>query len=707
MQLTFKHCNNIDFGEVEIKERALNIKHAINGTGKSSIAKAIAAAISDSQKGTKDLSRLLPYKHQGSKNIAPLVIGYEPIKNIAVFDENYINTLLFQSDELVKGSFDIFVRGEAYEKGMAEIDQLLIQMKNSLNEDPELSELLKDFDEIVTAFGRDVKGGKIHASSPLNQAFKDGNRVANIPAGLEIYSKYIQHQNNYKWVGWQQDGAAFLDIADDCPFCAGAAKEKHETIRKVSEVYNPRDIQNLNKIVQVFSSLSKYFSESTADKIAGFVSKLEGRTAEEEAFLIDVKDQISRLRTRLLAARSLGFASMKDVGKVIDVLNETKINLDLYVHLQSEATRTKVDKVNDELDKLLSVAGKLQGGVARQRALIELLVKANGDHINNFLKNAGYSYHVILKPDQNGEYRLKLEHNDVEGEISEVKSRLSFGERNAFALVLFMFDALKKNADLVILDDPISSFDKNKKYAIMEMLFTGKEASSFMGKTVLMLTHDFDPVVDIIRHHRRQFGSVTATFLENKSGVLSEIPIEKDDIQTFVDINLSNIDSQISGIHKAIYLRRFVEVNSRRFPAAFAMLSSLIHRRPWPTIREVNGQGELEDRKMTEAEFEASSKEIIDFYPGFNYQALYDQIKDDMQLKALYEASESNYEKLHLYRMIFEEKEDHINSKVITKFINQAFHIENDYIYQLNPRKYQMVPQYVIDECDKHIELIK
>lgn len=80
--------------------------------------------------------------------------------------------------------------------------------------------------------------------------------------------------------------------------------------------------------------------------------------------------------------------------------------------------------------------------------------------------------------------------------ISNVKSRLSYGERNAFALVLFMYSQLKENADLIILDDPISSFDKNKKYAIIAMLFRGEH--SFRGRTVMMLTHDFDPIVDLI-----------------------------------------------------------------------------------------------------------------------------------------------------------------------------------------------------------------
>jgi wobble nucleotide-excising tRNase len=40
-----------------------------------------------------------------------------------------------------------------------------------------------------------------------------------------------------------------------------------------------------------------------------------------------------------------------------------------------------------------------------------------------------------------------------------------------------MYETLSKNSDLIILDDPISSFDKNKKYAILQMLF--RETLSF------------------------------------------------------------------------------------------------------------------------------------------------------------------------------------------------------------------------------------
>ena len=55
--------------------------------------------------------------------------------------------------------------------------------------------------------------------------------------------------------------------------------------------------------------------------------------------------------------------------------------------------------------------------------------------------------------------------------VSDIIKHLSWGERNAFALVLFMHYALSNKPKLIILDDPISSFDTNKKYAIINRLF--------------------------------------------------------------------------------------------------------------------------------------------------------------------------------------------------------------------------------------------
>ena len=61
MNIQIQNCNNILNGTVNIVEDALNIKYAINGTGKSTIAKAIFA---ESQQDTDALKLLKPYQFQ-------------------------------------------------------------------------------------------------------------------------------------------------------------------------------------------------------------------------------------------------------------------------------------------------------------------------------------------------------------------------------------------------------------------------------------------------------------------------------------------------------------------------------------------------------------------------------------------------------------------------------------------------------------------
>lgn len=697
MEVKITNCNNIDYGVIQIQDKKLNIKHAINGTGKSTIARSIFNAVEDAKTGGKTLLTMIPFKNRGAKDSSNSVVGCETIKNIKIFDERYLNDIAFQPDELIKGSFDIFVRGEEYEAGIKEIEQLVAAMKNTLIGDAEITELIRDFDEIVNAFGKPVKAG-LHGSSAMSQAFKGGNNVINIPDGLEPYKSFIQHNENYKWMKWQNDGSAFSEITDDCPFCTNDTKLKKAIIKKVAEVYKPKVIENLNKIISTFKSLEKYFSEDTIKRIDSFVTKVDGYTEDESSYLVGVKDQIERLKEKFSAIRHLGFGALKDVDKVIELLSNLKIDLDLYPHLVSDATKSKVAIVNKEITNLSETAGKLQGSVARQKTLIAKIVEENGIAINNFLKNAGYRYHVKIV-DEKDEYRLKLEHDDIEGEVTDAKLRLSFGERNAFALVLFMFDALKAQPDLIILDDPISSFDKNKKYAVMEMLFN-KGKQSLSNSTVLMLTHDFEPLVDLVHHHSDRFNTPYASFLENKSGQLTEKIIEKEDIKTFVDINLYNLQQDIHQLNKLVYLRRYYEVTNRK-DHTFDVVSSLFHKRDVPNCYE---NGKL--REMSPEEIEKGTDGIKSHIKDFDYKALLDITKNDVEMRRLFESTGSNYEKLHIYRIIFDDKIDKINSKVITKFINQAFHIENDYIYQLNPRDYQMVPEYVIDECKISIQAL-
>tara|TARA_R110001583_G_scaffold8354_4_gene40127 strand:+ start:1017 stop:3137 length:2121 start_codon:yes stop_codon:yes gene_type:complete len=705
LEIEINNCNNIDHGKVSLVHNRLNIKYAINGTGKSTLSKAICKSIQDRLSGTNELIGLTPFKAINNDVVNPNVLGCDDLNSVKVFDETYINEFVYQPDELLKGSFDILIRDESYESVMSEIEDLVTDIKTHFSDDPDIENLIKDFKELSDSFGKSVKKG-IHASSVLAKAFKGGNKVSHIPDGLEVYKNFIQADDNVKWVKWQVEGNQFVDRSDNCPYCISEVTELKETIKKVGETYDSKSIENLNKIISVFERLEDYFSEDTKVTISSFIGSIEGYDDDQIAFLMEIKEQANRLSSRFNQLKNIGFMSFKDVDIVIDELKRYSINSVLYSHLQSDKILEKVSDVNCSIENLINKAGLLQGKISIQKKHIEELVRDNKVSINSFLKNAGYKYEVDLLEDPTGYHRLKLLHTELsEGEVTEVRNRLSYGECNAFALVLFMFDAVKSNPDLIVLDDPISSFDKNKKYAIIEMLFCRERnfRGNFIGKTVLLLSHDFEPIVDMIFHHSVRFDQPYASFIENRLGQLKEIEIEKSDIQTFMDINTQNIQASESVIEKLVYLRRTYEVMNEK-GMAYQLLSNIFHKREIPLIFDILINDQPSAREMAEQEIEVAMSELFTYIPDFNYTSVIELITNDEAMKDLYKASSNNYEKLHIYRIIFDDKDDAIEASTIQKFINQAFHIENDYIYQLNPAKYQTVPQYVIDECDEFID---
>ena len=85
--------------------------------------------------------------------------------------------------------------------------------------------------------------------------------------------------------------------------------------------------------------------------------------------------------------------------------------------------------------------------------------------------------------------------------------------------------------------------------------------------------------------------------------------------------------------------------------------------------------------------------------------SILNRIMDDGEMIRSYQASTNNYEKLQLYRIIAsgDRSVDDGSSDVVKKFINETYHIENDYLFQLNPCEYEIVPEFIIKECDDYI----
>jgi len=697
MEITISNCNNIDLGTVHIEEGKLNIKYAINGTGKSTIALALTSMV----KG-EDLSYLRPFKYNDD-NIEehnPSVSSDVVINKIAIFNENYINTYAFKKGELLEKSFEIFVKTDKYDEHMQEINNLIASIQTTFKDDPELEILIEDLGIFVDSFGKTQSG--YSKSGDLGKSIGKGNKLENIPAELTAYAPYLKYTGtNIKWLKWQSQGHAYLDITDKCPYCVSTISTPKETILKVSAEYDVKYLTTLSKILEVFEFLKAYFSDETKESVKSITVNTNGITDEQINYLKRLKEEVFQLREKLYGLKYLGFNTLKDVDRVLDALNGKKIDLNFYPQLNSDYTKSKIDNINSSLDIIIEKAGQLQGQIAQQKNEIKRTIEKYSTEINGFLSSAGYQYEVSIEPSADDNYRLILKFNGGTNEISDVKSHLSYGERNAFALVLFMYQTLKEKSDFIILDDPISSFDYNKKYAIMSMLFMGE--TSMRGKTVLMLTHDFEPVIDSIYNLPHLFQpAAKASFIGNVANVLNEKPIVKSDIKSCITVCKSNIANSTDIIHKLIYCRRLLEMQDDK-NMAWQLVSNVFHKNR--DIPKIQPQGETELRDMTPEEIEAATEVIRTDIPDFDYTVVYPRTKNVADMINLYRNSNSGYEKVQVYRVIYDG--DLKTGSTLKKYVDETFHVQNDYLFQLNPREYKIVPQYVLDFCDNDIDILE
>jgi len=310
-----------------------------------------------------------------------------------------------------------------------------------------------------------------------------------------------------------------------------------------------------------------------------------------EAQLAKLGAEARYLHDRLTAIVSFNGSSV-DRDNIADL--ETKLK-DMKVDLRAcdsyftaALTKNEMQTINAEIDSLLEKVGTLKGEIGKYNKHIQDKINDRKQDINDFLNLAGfkYTFEVEVSGENNAKALLKFILPDGKpGDVQSPGSHLSWGEKHSFALILFMFDAIRNDAKLVILDDPISSFDSNKKYAIINRLFkTGEKGNSLYERTVVMLTHDFEPVIDYIQTSsgRQTPTSVCANYFENKDGQLQCTPICKDDDLMSSVVLLKELarDDNIDIAARIGCLRKFIEhqyKDPKSESDAYNILSSVYH----------------------------------------------------------------------------------------------------------------------------------
>lgn len=697
--IQIRNCNNIKNGTIRIEPNKLNIKYGINGTGKTTIANAIKYSVKEDK--LQDLQSYYS-TDKASIEVSP------KFNKILVFNEEFINQVVFVEDEVIENSFEVFLKTPDYEAKKRQLDEHLKILREIVVEDSEIVDLKNKLMTINGKFSR-TSTGKLSTAGVLKSLLSKQN-LYNIPTELESYRPFIENaDNNIAWIDWVNKGEAFDNI-DCCPYCSEGLKENHIQKKEIfKKTYKKKDSQNLKEILELVQELKEFISDEKYNDLIKYIKSetpddvikmIVGKLTTELDLLISRFDAISDF-----GRKNIAMANISDIEQQI---SHMEIPVDIFEIFRGEKLLNIFSIINEKIVQLKGEVSSLKKEMGELKGLLLATINASQMDINDFLKTAGINYEIEIRAEDetNSKTILKQCFSDEKSNVENIREHLSWGEKNAFSLILFMYYAHMQNADLIILDDPVSSFDSNKKYAILHRMFKnmGKQQISLLDKTVLLLTHDFEPITDFIVVGKMSKDNAVASFVWNENGIVAEQIIDPEDDVCIITEEYANIarKSDINIVSRVAFLRKLCELNGCQgeWGEAYEILSCLVHA---SGIRRKLANDTYVD--MDDTEIESGMSKIKEFILGFDFEEYKDSTYTISGIKTLYECENKAYLKIQLFRAICEIAGDTIKLSPFDdgwyKFIDETYHIENDYLHYLDILKFNIVPNYISNKVEE------
>lgn len=688
MKVKYENVGAIKKGEISITKNLLNVKYGMNGVGKSTISKGLSLKISGN--GLEELTT------HGSDE-SPVVELSEPIGNVLVFNEEYIADKLFKED-VMNNSFEIVINTKEYREKTQKIESLITEAMLKIREvnfasvTSKLSGFINNFpvekDPKKSANIYSVKG-----STKLQRGRKVSNIKDNIEPIIANYSKVLTRLNNHEWLTWFGKGYEFVND-NECPYCISTLPDNFSEIEKVlKDKFKSPTLKQYVGSKEIVSNISPFVDDNMSSILVEVVNSdhdlpqdiLEGIFTLVETF----QNELDKIIT-LQNLNAEKFKQMQEQKSLKDFLSDNKLNLNLYGKLD-DSVLNGIIKVNESIEDIIKKDSELSALTDDFTKHITEIVSNNEKYINDFLKIAGIPYYVKIES-VNEKYKTIIvptkQINQVDGLC------LSYGEKNALSLVLFSLEA--ENYELIILDDPVSSFDSNKKYAIMYYLFSSDDAI-FAKKTVLLLTHDFELVVDL--HFKNQLKRLDrkAHYILSSDNELNEIEISKQKIKsTLARWECKVKDEKLSKVIRVVNLRKLLQYSGDRNHHAIDILSSLTHTDEEPMrLSESNTKVSIPEKQVKKG-----TEIIKKYFSDFDYDTYLQHFLDIEKLKNAYQSSSSSIEKLQLLRVLVTLSKKNVESIVFFDFLTMHYHVENNEMMSLDDNDYDLIPNYIMELAD-------
>lgn len=718
MKINVENLGTIKKGNISLKLNNLNVKYGLNGTGKSTLSKGIVAMI----KGNS----LNEYRNYYS-NSDPIVdindndnTGKQ-FKSVVIFNDDYVSQYLYKESDIARNTYEIFINTKEYQNRLKEMNDILNDLVLSFKSE-DINSLLIQLQDIVHdfKFNKQKKGEKvpqISGTSVIAKGRKAENVLEKLDKQIVDYTDYFKSSNSNGWLKWFNEGENYL-IKDECPYCLNSLDRKKFSIKQrlIKNACDNSALKNNNQMKDHYSKIIDILNneqKQSFDKVVNSSNTLEEK---DQKIVYNVINLFSKEVEKIKSLQSVNATMVRrkyEEGDLTEFLQSNKLMIELFSNSENEKIAKIKDaaiKLNNSIDKTLQQQKELDKIVQKFSNNIAKTVEGKAQDINEFLKVAGIPYKISIQSVSDELYKTSLIPVNCTEKNCPSKVSLSYGEKNCISLILFAYDAIANENDLIILDDPISSFDNNKKFAMLYYLFA-KENALFDNKTVLMFTHDFEIIEDLMFKNKLNGKDIKNNYLANISCayvyitqefILSEINILKNNIKsTIKKWRMYARDNNKSLLCRLTNLRKYCEYIKRTEPESkcgtkrdtYEIISDLEHLRDTSRIT-----GEKMDKAIIF---------IKEFIKDFDYDKSLKQYKDIKKLKRWYKNAKSANEKLQIIRIFIDVlslSQNVETDNVFFDFVTQTFHIENNELFSLDEEKYERVPKYIISACDEFID---
>lgn len=710
-------------GKISINANQLNIKFGSNGIGKTTIIKALKYKIN----GEQDLKTIITsFDNPG---IEPSCEVTEEIQNLTIYDKTYFDKLFTKREDLLNDTYQFAIKDDTYDK---EVELINASLKKvcEISERIEFNNLIQLYNELTAkSFVEYKKKGKgINSRNSLFSAFStNGIDLKSLDSNSPIFefSKYMSSPYRASWLKWIESYDQKWTIDDICPFCGQKFKKENftlkENIEEIEKFGTSKEVSEHNKEQKYITDSASYCSDSSIKTNISKINSLTGKADKDtfiplQEFIDEIKSEIEKInKIRGQGAIALFNAFLnnnKKFAKLIDYIKSLKLNDKILcvASTQNDSQCDLVKVLNSEIDSLIEMAESFKSTLCELTEKLAVKIANNEKIINNFLKIAGLPYQVNIHGESDENFKTFFKYKNDPNIIEDRLNYLSFGEANALAIIIFAIEN-KDNSSLIVLDDPVSSFDNNKRYAIFNYLF-GNTKSLFYGKTILLMTHDFQTVVAFGKNNKLKNYKKTFYYLYNINHVLNEKQFSINDLyssllwyEEYAKNNSNDLYSRI------VAARRIVEIQSGIDTDNYNYLSGLIHSDDKPKHSK-NGPV-FSDIEIEECDSEVSK--LLDNQYKYRYQEIFLQISNLKNLIEWYENPKAtNFAKTCIVRCLVEQLnkkfpsiKENIEFDVMWDFMCDSFHVETQYIYSIKNICSIDIPNYIISLCDEILFKIK